>query len=70
MKYYKIRFDAEKSKSVEVLPSWEYDTDAPTSQTNLPEIEPVFANIYVTEISEAINHSAVSYTHLTLPTIA
>lgn len=53
MKFFKIREDVENTGSRELVPLWEYDIEAPTSQSKLshehfPELEPKFSRLLIT----------------------
>ncbi|UOQ68850.1 imm11 family protein [Hymenobacter volaticus] len=53
MKFFKVREDVESIGLRELVPLWEYDIEAPTSQSKLsdkrlPELEPQFSRLLVT----------------------
>jgi hypothetical protein len=54
MHFFKTRVELEQAGRREVVPLWEYDTEAPTSQsqlayTSLPPTQPAFSRLLVTE---------------------
>jgi hypothetical protein len=64
MKFYKIRLNAEIVGEREVYPSWEYDVDQENSEarleyTTLPNLKPVFSNVYINKLTNAMSSSGI-----------